>query len=65
MSAVIVRWVSPHDVELIVDDRLVMTVSDRDENGGTDGVPSAAYAAQGAADAVARALGASVTKEKR
>ncbi|GAA0529260.1 hypothetical protein GCM10010172_07390 [Paractinoplanes ferrugineus] len=65
MTAVVIRWHDRNNVELLVDGVQVLSVSDLDENGGRDGEASVAYAAEVTAGAVARALGASVTIERK
>ena len=64
MTTVTIRR-ADHDTALIlVDGRPVFSASNLDENGGREGEPSVAWAAQLAAQAVAQALGATVTIEK-
>ena len=64
MSAVTVRWHDDDSLSVIVDGRQVLGVSDLDEDGGRDGEPSVAWAAQLTAEAVGRALGCTVTVER-
>jgi hypothetical protein len=64
VTAVTIRWRDTDNVELLVNGKQILTVSDLDEDGGREFEPSVAWAAEVAAEAVARALGATVTIER-
>jgi hypothetical protein len=64
VSIVLIRWIDPDTTQFVVDGRRVFSASDLDEDGGREGEPSVAWTAEQAAEAVARALGATVTIER-
>jgi hypothetical protein len=64
VTAVLILRRDADTAEIVVDGKSVLHVSDLDEVGGREGEPSVAWAAQLAAEAVGRALGATVTVKR-